>query len=111
MPGTGPVFQGNEQILAEDKESLINQKLDNGGNTLIIFFFPAFSGEICLHSASEVTERVKGRPRWGTAIAPTHADQGWGAGWVLGVTPRGPRKQEGQVGRPEACTHLGTAGP
>ena len=86
MPGTGPVFQGNEQILAEDKESLINQKLDNGGNTLIIFFFPAFSGEICLHSASEVTERVRGRPRQGTAPHPhvpaRAVGDGLGPGWL-----------------------------
>lgn len=76
MPGTGPVLPGDEQILAEDKRVLINQKLDNGGNTLIIFSSRRFL-EICLHSASEVTlpGRVEGQPRQG-APHPREATAG-----------------------------------
>ena len=92
MPGTGPVFQGNEQILAENKESLINQKLDNGGNTLIIFFFPAFSGEICLHSTSEVTERVRGRPHRGTVPHPHVPARAMGGGLGPGGRSEGPQE-------------------
>lgn len=45
--------------MAEDKGSLINQKLDNGGNTLIIFL-PSIYQEICLQCLSEVTEWGRG---------------------------------------------------
>lgn len=104
MPGTGPVLPGDEQILSRGQRDLINQKLDNGGNTLIIFF-PAFSGEICLHSAArEVTEGVRGGP------APEGEPRTHTCRPRLGGHSEGPRKQGGQVGRPEACTHLRSAG-
>lgn len=77
MPGTGPVFKGNEQILAEDKESLINQKLDNGGNTLIIFL-PSilsrnvFAQHIRGNRVGEGGDYAREKPSSGTE--PPHPD-------------------------------------
>lgn len=77
MPGTGPLFKGNEQILAEDKESLINQKLDNGGNTLIIFLPSILSRNMFAqhnrgNRAGEGGDHAGGKPNSGTE--PLHPE-------------------------------------
>lgn len=98
--------------MAEDKESLINQKLDNGGNTLIIFL-PGilsrnmFAQHIRGNRVGEGGDHAGGKPSLGTGPPhPTCADVE--AGWlVLVVTPWGHRKQEGTRG---AGLRLHTAG-
>lgn len=101
MPGTGPVFKGNEQILAEDKESLINQKLDNGSNTLIIFL-PSilsrnmFAQHIRGNRAGEGGDHAGGKPSLGTE--PPHPDVLMRAGWQASC----PRPGGHTVGPQEA---------
>lgn len=78
---------------------MINQKLDNRGNTLIIFL-PSIYQEICLQCISEVTEWVRGNSAaanvWlrGRPSAPTLM-----AGMdvrILNAGPQGNRRQGGR---------------
>ena len=73
--------------------------------SLIIFFFPAFSGEICLHSASEVTERVRGRPRRGTAPHPHVPARAVGDGLGPGGRSEGPQEARGDRWAGRRYTH------
>lgn len=88
--------------MAEDKESLINQKLDNGGNTLIIFF-PSilsrnmFAQHIRGNGVGEGGDHAGGKPSLGTgllnACAPTAA--GWQTGRGPGGHSMGPQEARG----------------
>lgn len=83
MPGSGPALPGDEQILAEDKESLINQKLDNGGNTLIIFSSRVFWRSMFAQRVGGNGEG-EGAAMPGESPTPTRAGQGWGGGLAPG---------------------------
>lgn len=96
--------------MAEDKESLINQKLDNGSNTLIIFL-PSilsrnmFAQHIRGNGVGEGGDRAGGKPSLGTGpLHLTCADGAWPAG-VLVVTPWGHGKRGGTHGIVGSHTH------